>query len=51
MASLTDVGLIEDARLHAQNLFKEDATLEKPENALLAEALERFWGDSKGDVS
>ncbi len=51
MASLTDVGLIEDARSHAQKLFQEDATLEKPENALLAEALERFWGDSKGDVS
>ena len=51
MASLTDVGLIEDARSHAQTLFKEDAMLEKPENALLAEALERFWGDGKGDVS
>jgi ATP-dependent DNA helicase RecG len=51
MASLTDVGLIEDARAHAQQLFKEDAKLEKPENALLAEALERFWGDGKGDVS
>jgi ATP-dependent DNA helicase RecG len=51
MASLTDVALIEDARSHAQKLFQEDATLEKPENALLAEALERFWGDGKGDVS
>jgi ATP-dependent DNA helicase RecG len=51
MASLTDVGLIEDARSHAQQLFKEDVKLEKPENALLAEALERFWGDGKGDVS
>jgi hypothetical protein len=39
---LTDVALIEDARSHAQKLFQEDATLEKPENALLAEALERF---------
>ncbi len=51
MASLTDVGLIENARLHAQKLFEVDAKLEKPENALLAEALERFWGDGKGDVS
>jgi hypothetical protein len=51
MASLSDVGLIEDARSHAQRLFAEDASLEKPENALLAEALERFWGDGKGDVS
>jgi ATP-dependent DNA helicase RecG len=51
MASLTDVGLIENARAHAQTLFKEDALLEKPEHALLSEALERFWGDGKGDVS
>jgi ATP-dependent DNA helicase RecG len=51
MASLIDVGLIEDARAHAQILFAEDAKLEKPENALLAEALQRFWGDGKGDVS
>jgi ATP-dependent DNA helicase RecG len=51
MASLTDVGLIEDARSHAQKLFTEDANLEKPEHALLSEALERFWGDGKGDVS
>ncbi len=51
MASLTDVGLIENARSHAQKLFEEDARLEKPENALLSEALERFWGDGKGDVS
>ncbi|MFL7870601.1 MAG: ATP-dependent DNA helicase RecG [Anaerolineales bacterium] len=51
MASLTNVGLIEDARSHAQKLFEEDAKLEKPENALLSEALERFWGDGKGDVS
>jgi ATP-dependent DNA helicase RecG len=51
MASLTDLGLIENARSHAQKLFEEDSKLEKPENALLAEALERFWGDGKGDVS
>jgi ATP-dependent DNA helicase RecG len=51
MASLTDVALIENARSHAQKLFEEDAKLEKPENALLGEALERFWGDGKGDVS
>jgi ATP-dependent DNA helicase RecG len=51
MASLTDVDLIEDARSHAQRLFAEDAKLEKPEHVLLAEALQRFWGDGKGDVS
>jgi len=51
MASLTDVDLIENARARAQKLFEEDAGLEKPEHALLSEALERFWGDGKGDVS
>jgi len=51
MASLTDIDLIEAARAHAQKLFEIDANLEKPEHALLAEALDRFWGDSKGDVS
>ena len=51
MASLTDLDLIESARSHAQKLFEDDANLEKPEHALLSEALERFWGDGKGDVS
>jgi hypothetical protein len=52
MASLTDVQLIEKARLQAQKLFDEDADLQKPEHALLKEALGRFWGESgKGDVS
>jgi ATP-dependent DNA helicase RecG len=51
MASLTDVALIEKARLQAQKLFEEDADLQKPEHTLLAEALGRFWGEGKGDVS
>ncbi len=51
MASLTDVKLIEKARLQAQALFGRDPNLEAPENALLAEALERFWDGGKGDVS
>lgn len=51
MASLTDVTLIENARSHAQKLFDTDAKLEQPEHALLSEALERFWGNGKGDVS
>ncbi len=51
MASLTDVALIEKARVHAQNLFEQDANLEQPEHTLLAEALGRFWGEGKGDVS
>ncbi len=51
MASLTDLAMIEKARSHALKLFEQDAGLEKPEHALLAEALGRFWGDGKGDVS
>ena len=51
MASLTDVRLIEKARLQAQKLFEEDPDLAKPEDALLAESLQRFWGEGKGDVS
>jgi ATP-dependent DNA helicase RecG len=51
MASLTDVHLIEKARKHAQDLFDRDADLCLPENLLLAEALGRFWGEGKGDVS
>jgi ATP-dependent DNA helicase RecG len=51
MASLTDVKLIEKARTQAQALFGRDPNLAAAENALLAEALERFWGGGKGDVS
>jgi ATP-dependent DNA helicase RecG len=51
MASLTDVDLIEKARLQAQALFKQDPELAADQHKLLAEALERFWGDGKGDVS
>jgi ATP-dependent DNA helicase RecG len=51
MASITDVTLIEKARLQAQRLFEIDPYLTQPEHALLAEAFGRFWGDGKGDVS
>jgi len=51
MASITDVELIEKARMQAQNVFGKDPDLIKPEHALLAEALGRFWGEGKGDVS
>ncbi len=51
MASLTDVGLIEKARLQAQRLFEDDPDLRKPEFALLGETLNRFWGRGQGDVS
>jgi len=51
MASITDVELIEKARTQAQNLFDKDPDLSQPEHTLLAEALGRFWGEGKGDVS
>jgi ATP-dependent DNA helicase RecG len=50
MASLTDVALIEKARTHAAAIFEKDPELTAPEHALLAETMERFWGE-KGDVS
>jgi ATP-dependent DNA helicase RecG len=51
MASITDVKLIEKARVQAQKLFEVDPYLNQPEHALLSEAFGRFWGDGKGDVS
>jgi len=51
MASLSDLALIEQARLQAQKVFEADPSLQRPEHALLAETLQRFWGEGKGDVS
>jgi ATP-dependent DNA helicase RecG len=51
MASITDVKLIEKARIQAQAVFDKDADLSQPQHALLAETLGRFWGEGKGDVS
>jgi len=51
MASLSDIHLIEKARNQAQELFARDPDLKDPENSYLAEALGRFWGGGKGDVS
>ena len=51
MASLSDIHLIETARKEALALFARDPDLKDPENNLLAEALTRFWGGGKGDVS
>ncbi len=50
MATLTDVALIEKARSHAKTMFEIDPELQAPEHALLAEALNRFWGTT-GDKS
>jgi hypothetical protein len=43
--------LIEKARVQASAVFEKDADLSQPEHKLLAEALGRFWGEGKGDVS
>jgi ATP-dependent DNA helicase RecG len=51
MASITDVKLIEKARVQAQNVFDKDPDLTQSDHALLAETLSRFWGEGKGDVS
>jgi len=51
MANLGDLQMIEKARQQAQALFARDPDLKNPENSLLAEALGRFWGGGKGDVS
>jgi len=51
MASLTDVHLIEKARNQAQQLFQQDPELTAPEHELLCEAMERFWGSGRGDIS
>ncbi len=51
MASLSDIQLIEKARVQAQELFARDPDLKAPENSLLSEALDRFWGGGRGDVS
>ncbi|MBN2386871.1 MAG: ATP-dependent DNA helicase RecG [Anaerolineales bacterium] len=51
MASLSDVALIEKARLQAQALFERDPDLQEPAHSLLSEALGRFWSGGKGDLS
>ena len=51
MASLTDLKLIENARLQAQAVFEQDPDLSKLENQCLVDAMERFWQHSGGDIS
>ncbi len=51
MASLTDVHLIEKARLHAAMLFEQDPSLSAPELQLLNQNLNHFWGEGAGDIS
>jgi len=51
MASLTDVDLIEKARVQAQSVFDKDPELSQPDHALLAETLVKLWKEDKSDVS
>ncbi len=51
LANLTDVRLIEKARRHAQDLFNQDPDLSNPQLQYLAQTLQRFWGDGRGDIS
>ncbi len=51
MANLTDLTLIEQARAHAQRVFEQDPYLEHPDHSFLTEALDRFWGAGRGDIS
>lgn len=51
MAILTDVRLIEKARVQAQTVFNSDPEFTAPENQLMLEILHRFWGEGQGDIS
>jgi ATP-dependent DNA helicase RecG len=51
LANLSDIRLIEKARSQAQALFRDDPEMSKPEHQLLANTLQRFWGDAGGDIS
>jgi ATP-dependent DNA helicase RecG len=51
MANLTDIRLIEKARVHAQKLFEQDPELIMPEHNELATTLRRFWQSGQGDIS
>lgn len=51
MANITDVRLIEKARRFATKIFEEDPELQQREHQLLADSLERFWGEAQADIS
>lgn len=51
MANLSDVRLIEKARLQASSLFERDPDLTETENADLAKTFQKFWGVGRGDIS
>jgi ATP-dependent DNA helicase RecG len=51
MANLTDVRLIEKARVQAQAVFAKDPELQTSENHILLQMLNRFWNEGQGDIS
>ncbi len=51
MAILSDVRLIEKARVQAQSVFNTDPEFNFPENQFMLEILHRFWGEGQGDIS
>lgn len=51
LADITDVRLIQKARTQARSLFDRDPGLERPEHAALAQTLNRFWSDGRGEQS
>ena len=51
MARITDIRLIEKARTIAEQLFSEDPSLSKPENALLLTKVSEFWHSDNSDLS
>ena len=51
MAKLTDVRLIEKARVQALAVFQPDPDLSSSEFSELDKMLHRFWGGGKGDIS
>lgn len=50
-ARLTDIRLIEKARAQAIRLYERDPQLVAPEHSALAEAVQRFWANGKGEIS
>ena len=50
-ARLTDLRMIEKARSEATRIFDKDPMLETSQHKLLAEAVDRFWTNGKGEIS
>lgn len=50
-ARLTDLRMIEKARSEATRIFDKDPMLKTSQHKLLAEAVDRFWTNGKGEIS